>query len=224
MRGAKTTLIGMSLLAVSGCALYAQVDYEKVNSNLGVALSVPLNPTARYVHSGWGVTGGVGYNFSSHHAAIGEFMWNRLFATDGALQPLRAAAQTHDISGKSNLYALTGNYRFELRGMRFGSYFIGGGGLYYRTTNLSKPVTSGTSTTCAPAWVWWGFNCVSGTVSANQTLASASSSAFGVNGGIGFTARVGDAPYRLYVESRYHYAPNKNVSTQIVAISVGIRY
>jgi hypothetical protein len=224
MNRARSVLIGMSLVAVACGTLHAQGDYERLNSHLGVAISVPLNPTARYVHTGWGLLGGAGYNFSRHHSAIGEFMWNRLYAADGALQPLRTATQS-DIDGQSNLYVLTGNYRFESRGKVLGIYLIGGGGLYYRITNLSKRVTLGAGTTCTPAWVWWGFNCVSGTVTTtNQTIGSASSTAFGANGGIGFTARVGEAPYRLYIESRYHYAPNKNISTQLVTVTVGIRY
>jgi outer membrane protein with beta-barrel domain len=224
MKSAISFLMGMSLVAAACGTLHAQGDYEKINAHLGVAISVPLNPTANYVHTGWGVVGGAGYNFSSHHSVIGEFMWNRFHATDGALQPLRETSQTRDIDGHSNLYALTGNYRYELRGKVFGTYFIGGGGLYYRITNLSTRVNSGSGTTCAPAWVWWGFNCVLGTVMTNQEIGSASSTAFGVNGGLGFTARVGEAPYRLYVESRYHYAPNKNISTQLATVSVGIRY
>jgi hypothetical protein len=56
------------------------------------------------------------------------------------------------------------------------------------------------------------------------TVASSGSTAFGANAGIGFTIRVGEAPYRVYVESRYHHAPTKNVNTQLIAITVGIRY
>lgn len=218
------TLIGVSLVVLACCSLFAQDGSEKINSNLGVGVSLPLNPTSNYVHVGWGATGGVGYNFNTHHSLIGEFMWNRLYASDRALQPIRAATQMQSISGASNVYALTGNYRFELHGNKFGTYFLGGGGLYYRTTNLSKPVASGVGTACAPAWIWWGFSCTSGLVTANQQIASAGSTAFGLNVGVGATARVGEEPYRLYVESRYHYAPTENISTQIVMLSFGIRY
>jgi hypothetical protein len=58
----------------------------------------------------------------------------------------------------------------------------------------------------------------------NQQLGSTGSNAFGGNVGIGFTARVREEPYRLYIETRYHYAPSKNISTQLVTVSVGIRY
>jgi hypothetical protein len=203
--------------------LHAQESYEKVNSNLAAIVSVPLDPTAKYVHTGWGLVGGGGYNFNSHHSAIVEFMWDRLSATNGALDTIRGTSYP-DIRGFSNLYALTGNYRFESQGKKFGTYFIGGGGLYYRTTNLSKLVVSGTGTSCSPAWLWWGFNCASGIVIANQRIGSIGSNAFGVNGGIGFTARVGEEPWRVYVESRYHYAPTKNFSTQLITLTLGIRY
>jgi hypothetical protein len=33
-----------------------------------------------------------------------------------------------------------------------------------------------------------------------------------------------EAPYRFYVEARYHYAPTKNMSTHFMAITLGIRY
>lgn len=227
MKRAGKVLIVMTLIVIVSSTLYARDDYgdePRGNVHLGFPLGVAVNPTAQYTNIGVGVVLGAGYNFTRRHAAVGEFMWNRLFATDAALDPLRSALQSQDLSGSSDLIALTGNYRFELRGRTFGTYFIGGGGWYYRSQNLSKQVTSGTSTTCSPTWLWWGFSCVSGMVTANQTIGGSSSSAFGGNGGIGFTARVGEAPYRVYVESRYHYAPTKNISTQLVSVSVGIRY
>ena len=214
--------IGGGIVAVACGGVHAQEDYSRINSHLGLIASVPLHPTANYVHTGWGLHGGVGYNLSRHHAAIGEFMWNKLNATDGAIRPLRALSS--GVDGHSNLYVLTGNYRYESRGKVVGTYFIGGGGLYYRITNLSQRVTSGAATPCAPSWRWWGFNCSSGIVEPNQSVGSASSTALGGNAGLGFTLRVGEEPYRLYLESRYHYAPNRNVSTQLVTVSFGIRY
>jgi hypothetical protein len=203
--------------------LHAQDGHEKINSNFGAIVNVPLDLSATYLHTGWGLVGGAGYNLSNHHAAVAEFMWNRLSATNGALEPIRSASYP-DIRGFSNLYALTGNYRLESQGKKFGTYFIAGGGLYYRTTNLSKLAVSGSGTPCSPAWLWWGFKCASGTVIAGQSIGSIGSNAFGVNGGIGFTARVGEEPWRVYVESRYHYAPNKNISTQLITLILGIRY
>jgi hypothetical protein len=199
-------------------------DNPSVTTNLGYTMSTPLDPTSPYANAGWGLSAGAGYNFDRRNAVIGEFMWNWLTATKGALQPVRTALQSPNISGYGDLYTLNADYRFELRGKRFGTYLIGGGGWYYRTTTLSQHVPTGTSITCEPAWLWWGYNCSSGTATTITTVARPGSNVFGVNGGIGFTIRVGDAPYRLYAESRYHYAPTKNIGTQLIAITVGIRY
>ena len=211
-------------LAISCTALQGQEHSEKINANFGGVGSVPLHPMGIYTSAGWGLTGGAGYNFKRRHSAIGEFLWTRLPATEAALGPIRDATGAASLSGHSNLYVVTGNYRYEWRGRRFGAYAIGGGGLYYRTTNPSVRIDSGSNTSCTPPWLWWGFQCASGVVIAGQRHGSTGSNAFGGNVGIGFTARVAEEPYRLYFESRYHYAPQKNISTQLVTVGVGIRY
>jgi Outer membrane protein beta-barrel domain len=220
-------IIVVTLLSIAHCNVYAQDesnDDPKMNSNLGMPISAPLNPAGRFVNLGLGITYGAGYNFTRRHAVIGEFMWNNLLTNNGALAPIRVALQNPDISGSGNLFAFTGNYRFELRGRALGTYLIGGGGWYFRTAHLSQTITTGSGIICTPVWIWWGFSCESGTVTADQTIASSTTHAIGMNAGIGFTARVGDAPYRMYVESRYHYAPSKGIKTQLVVVTVGIRY
>jgi hypothetical protein len=212
-----------TIMAVCCGTLHGQESHEKLNSHFGAIASFPLDTMGTYTSGGWGLLGGAGYNFSAHHSAISEFMWMMLPATGAALQPLQQASG-QNFSGNSNLYAVTGNYRFERRRARFGAYAIAGGGLYYRTTNPSIRISSGSNTPCTQAWLWWGFKCSSGMVVPNQQLGSTGSNAFGGNVGIGFTARVREEPYRLYIETRYHYAPSKNISTQLVTVSVGIRY
>lgn len=220
----RNLLRGLLLVIAASSIALAQQSFERVNSHIGLIGSFPLSPTSQYVQPGWGVAGGAGYNFNIHHAVVFEFMWNRLYAKDSALQPLRQATQSTNLSGNSNLYVLTGNYRYEWRKKVFGAYLIGGAGLYYRTTNPSKLIVTGSGIPCVPAWMWWGFSCSAGNVTPNQSLASVGSNAFGGNGGVGLAVRVGEEPWRMYVESRYHYAPNKSVSTQLVTVCVGIRY
>lgn len=213
------------LVAPTGVhAQFAAVnDNPSFAENWGLTTSLPVKPTSRYASAGLGVDLGTGYNFDRRNALIGEFLWNYLYPTDAALQPVRVAVQSPDIFGHGNLYALTANYKFELRGKLLGAYIIGGGGWYHRNTRLIKAVPVGTSITCDPVWIWWGYNCSSGTVITNMTVANSGLNAFGVNGGIGFTIRVGDAPYRIYVETRYHYAPTRDFSTQLLAFTFGLR-
>ncbi len=206
--------------------LFAQdCDEEcKVNTNVAMDVNVPISSTAQVAGIGWGAVAGIGYNFNQHNSVIGEFMWNRLYPSNGSLRPLQTALPSSTLSGNSDVFSLTGNYRFELRGRLLGTYLIGGGGWYLRHTDLSRTVTAGSGIICTPAWLWWGFTCSSGIVTAGQIVASSNSNVLGANAGVGFTVRVGEAPYRLYTEARFHYAPTKNVNTEFIAATVGIRY
>jgi len=224
-----TVSILLVVISCSSC-VRGQVDEgefgedSKLNTNLAMLLSVPLNPMARFANFGWGTTLGAGFNISRRNAFVGEFMWNRIYPSNSALAPLRLALHSRDLNGHSNLIAITGNYRFEMRGRVAGVYFIGGGGFYYRNTSLSREVVTGTTTSCTREWLFWGFSCTNGTVSSDQTLASSASGTFGANGGMGITIKVSEPRYRFYIEARYHYAPTTPVNTQLIPITLGIRF
>ena len=238
--GVRILFLILSIAAFSASPLSAQYNEtgysEKINSNLGFVIGVPVSTTSDLVNIGAGVSTGVGYNFNRHNSIIPEFTWNRVQANTSKLQPLLlAVAQgAGGLNGTTDLYIASANYRLELRGKKLGTYVIGGGGWYHRHSDLSRSVTSGTATTCTPVWLWWGFTCTSGTVTSNQTIASSSTNGFGPNFGLGFTVRVGEEPYRLYLESRYHYvfninsnavtSNNPNFHPQFVLVTFGIRY
>jgi hypothetical protein len=219
-----------TLLVVASCSTLLSAQDEdfdensKLNTNLGMALAVPVNPTARFTHFGFGFTLGAGYNMTRRNAFIGEFLWNRLYPSNSALAPLRQALHTRNLNGHGNLIAVTGNYRYELRGSTLGAYLIGGVGFYYRNVSLDHEVVTGTTTTCTPEWIFWGFTCTSGVVSSDQTLASTSSAAAGFNGGMGFTIKVSEPRYRIYIEARYHYAATSPSNTQLIPITFGVRF
>jgi Outer membrane protein beta-barrel domain len=221
--------LGTMLVIVCGSTLLSAQEYDfdensRLNTNIAVPVVVPVNPTARFTNFGVGFTAGAGYNMSPRNAFVGEFMWNRLFPSNSAITPLRLALHSRSLKGYGNLIAFTGNYKFELRGKSLGTYFIGGGGFYYRSVTLSQEVVTGTTIACTPEWVFWGFVCSSGVVSSDQTLASTSSAAPGFNAGMGFTIKVGEPRYRLYFEARYHYAATTPANTQLIPITFGIRF
>lgn len=223
-----TPTLAIVTLVVLFCIapVQAQNDYgegSKLNTNLGVSMINPVNPTAQLLSIGWGLVAGAGYNLNKRNSVIGEIMWNRIYATDGALAPIEALHGSN-LSGHTQMFILTGNYRYELRGKKLGVYLIAGGGWYYRYSAINQEITVASGTVCVPAWLWWGFRCTSGTVTEGQTIRSSNSSAFGGNGGVGFTIRAGEAPYRVYFESRYHYAPNKGISTQLITTTFGVRF
>jgi len=209
------------LTATSGIRAQEGNDNPAITGSMALSGSAPLGPISQFTSVGLGLDFSTGYNFTRSHALIGEFMWNWLFASDTALQPVRDILQSTKVNGNGNLIALTAEYKYELRGRMLGTYLIGGGGFYQRSTDINKHIPPGTTIPCEPVWVWWGYTC--GTVT-NSTVAKSTSNTVGVNGGIGFTIRVGDAPYRWFVESRYHFAPTKNINTQLLTFSVGFRY
>jgi len=196
-------------------------DNPDITTSVAVVGSAPLGPIAQFTSAGVGLDFSGGYNFTRRHALISEFMWNWLYANDSAVQPVRDILQSNKVGGHGNLITLTLEYKYELRGRLLGTYLIGGGGYYHRNAEITKQIPPGTVVPCQPVWVWWGYVC--GTTT-SATVASSSSNTVGVNGGIGLTIRTGEAPYRWYVESRYHYAPTKNVNAQLLTVSVGIRY
>ena len=122
-RLSRLSLIPMLMTLICAAPMGAQ-DSEKINSSLGSVVSVPMGPTSDLATLGWGFTAGVGYNPSRRNSVIGEFLWNRLYSTSGAAIANGAGGSS---GGASDIYSVTGNYRFELRGKKFGTYFIGGG-------------------------------------------------------------------------------------------------
>ena len=217
--------IVLSIIALGAlCTPYLSAQDSKITTNLGMGLTVPVNPTGALIGSGVDVVVGAGYNFNKYHSLIGQFMWAGLPANRDAFRPIWLVANRRDISGSSNLFALTANYRFRLQGKTFGAYLIAGGGMYYRRASLSREVPVGTTTVCSPTWLWWGYTCVNGIVSEDQTLINANSTAFGGNGGAGFTIRINEEGYKFYWEARYHYAPTKNISTQLITLTFGFAW
>jgi hypothetical protein len=223
--------IGIAVNLIGLSALHAQYDEDdkfgedsKLNTNLGMTITAPAGHTAHFTSAGWGFVAGAGYSFNNRHAIIGEFMWNRVFASDAALRPIRAAFPNQDLNGSINLFSLTANYRYELRGKSVGVYFIGGGGWYHRHASLSEEIITGRGVSCSPEWLWWGASCESGLVTSSQTITSFSVSSLGANAGIGFTAKIGEPRYRFYVEARYNYAPTQNTKTQFIPITAGVRF
>ena len=222
----KTVLVVVVIAAACGRAVRAQENAEnsKITTNLGIGVSVPLNPTGHFINPGVNVVVGVGYNVTRRNSLIGQFMWSGLPPDREAFLPIRAIDGLQRISGSANLFTLTGNYRYHHQWKTFGVYFIGGGGMYHREASLSRRVAVGTATACQPIWQWWGYGCVSGVVSQDETLTSTGDTVFGGNAGVGFTIRITDDGYKFYVESRYHYAPTRGIVTTLIPITLGFAW
>src|SRR5260370_34978760 len=85
-------------------------------------------------------------------------MWAGLPVNKETFRPIDLIANRRDISGSSNLFAVTANYRFRLQGKTFGWYWIGGGGAHYRHASLFQGVEFGTGPAWRASWVVVGIN------------------------------------------------------------------
>jgi hypothetical protein len=222
----RTVLVAFLVAAACGRDVSAQedADISKITTNIGGGVSAPLNPIGRFINPGANFVVGVGYNITKRNSFIGQFMWSGLPPNREAFLPIRAIDGFGNISGSSNLFTLTGNYRYQHQWKTFGVYFIGGGGMYHREASLSRRVAVGTATICQPIWQWWGFSCQSGIVSQDETLISTGDTVFGGNGGVGFTIRITDNGYKFYGEARYHYAPTRGIATTLIPITFGFAW
>jgi hypothetical protein len=103
-------------------------------------------------------------------------------------------------------------------------YVIGGGGWYYRYASVDKNYVVPPNTVCQPIYGWWGYGCDPSGFVFSSTVAYKGTSVGGVNGGVGFTIAIGDSPWKFYTEARYHHAFNSTISTNVLPVTLGIRF
>jgi hypothetical protein len=208
-----------------GCALLFPLqaqnsELQLLNYNVGGGLSVPLNPTARYLGVNGNAGTGIGANFNKHNSIEGDFMWN-------GLSPTRDLVQAIDRpTGSVNLYNVTGNYRFHIDSLAespFGVYIVGGGGWYYRHTDINRNYVVPPVAVCQPIYNFWGFAC-DGSGLVQTTIASHGTSAGGVDVGVGFTVKLPSPGWKFFIESRYNYAWSNFIPTTFVPVTVGFRF
>jgi Outer membrane protein beta-barrel domain len=195
-------------------------EHELFNFNVGGGLSVPLNPTGRYVGVNGSANTGMGVNFNKHNSIEGDFMWNGLSPTRNLVQAIDRPR------GSVNLFSVTGNYRFHIDSLAespFGFYIIGGGGWYYRHTDINKNYVVPPLTVCQPIYNWWGFACDGGGL-VQTTIASHGTSAGGLDAGVGFTIKLPSPGWKFFIESRYNYAWTNFIPTALVPVTFGFRF
>ena len=215
----KTIAITIALIGLS-CAVPAlaqnQDEEGKFNFSIGGGLTVPTNPIARFAGVGGSFLAGSGLNLDQHNSIVGQFMWNGLPPSVGAI------AQLNGISKSVNLYSMTADYKYRTGfGKTFGVYVIMGGGWYYRNANISKSTFINTPTVCQPIYGYYGYTCSDGYV--NTVGVSAGTSSFGANGGIGMTLKIKNG-WKFFMESRYVYAASRSIATQVTPVVFGFEF
>lgn len=201
------------------CALLAGRGYAQAfNFDIGSGPGFPMGATDHFANISYNFVTGAGLNVSSHIKMNAEFMFHGIPARKSVVDQLGLS----DVKGR--LYALTGNL---LVGAPIGhgktAYAIGGMGWYRRTLEAKQTVFQA-GTVCSPYWSWWGEECVEGIFATDVTVGSRTTSAPGFNLGGGLTYQLGDSPAHIYVEVRYHLAYTREVHTEVLPFTLGIRF
>lgn len=183
--------------------------------HVGAGFTEPVRYSSDRLNRGFNANVGAGVNFLPEFGLVGEFGFNHLGLSRGAL----AAAGVPDGSGR--IYSLTANpiFRFNPRG-RFDAYVIGGGGYYRRTVEFTAPTV--TSVTAFDPY--WGVF-YPAVVPANAVLGSFSQNKAGLNAGGGVSVRLtGDSETKFFAETRYHYLYTTPLRTTILPVTFGLRW
>ena len=187
------------------------------NFNIGAGPGFPASKTNDFASTSYNFVVGGGPNLASHVKLNAEFMFHGLPLDRSIIDQLRIS------NVKGRLYSLTGNLLIGSGNRSQSVYFIGGGGWYRRTVEVQQIVLQA-GEKCEPGWIWFDIECVNGIFPTEVTIGSRTSSAGGFNVGGGFTFRLGESGANFYTEIRYHHAFTRNVETDVLPLTFGIRW
>ena len=212
----------------------------KIALMAGAGLNVPNGNTAKFYTPSYTIAAGAGFNFNRMFGVLGEFHYDHMGLTGGAIQneynnvlaylSANAGATPSDLAGfDANAHVVSFTVdpivNFSDRSKKLGAYVTGGLGWYRKTTNFTLPTVS---TACGT------FFCQQ--YASTYNIDQASADTFGYNIGFGLSYAISQfSSERLFVDARYHWLPissNNNQdffpfnrrNTSFIPITVGIRF
>lgn len=211
----------------------------KIAFMAGAGLNLPVGDANKYYTPSYTFGAGAGYNFNRTFGLLGEFHYDHMGVTSGAINTeynnLLVALQPYgysssDLAGfDANAHILSLTFdpvvNFANQSSKVGAYVTGGVGYYRKTTNFTLPTAQ---TGCSY------YYCT--TFYSNYNFDSATANSFGYNAGFGLTYKLSEfSSERLFVDARYNYMPissNNNQdffvynrrNTSFIPITFGIRF
>jgi outer membrane protein with beta-barrel domain len=192
----------------------AQSEPPRFSFDVGAGFNKPVGNLENRLDTGWNLNTGAGINLTPRLGVMGQFM----FTDSGMTRPYLNSINQPD--GNFRMWGLTADpvFRFNPRG-RLDFYLIGGGGLYRRTVEFTRPTTA-VVTVFDP---FFGVFYPAG-IPANTVIGSFSTSRGGVNGGGGFTVRLGNGNAKFFAETRYHRMFTPGTATSVLPVTFGFRW
>ncbi len=208
-------LLSFITVALATPVIAQSTSESRLTLSGGAGYTITTGDFGNRLTNGWNVTVGAGYKVNDTFSVVGEYSYFNLGVSEPVLLTLRVP------DGKANVVSITGQSVVSFgTNSTVGGYVIGGGGAYRRYVEFSQPTTAVININDP----WWGYDGPI-VVSANTVLGSISTWAGGFNVGGGITFRLNsDSDVRIFAEFRYHRAYTRNLDTQLMPITFGVRW
>jgi hypothetical protein len=193
---------------------FAQDDH-RFNVSGGAGFTSPTSDASGSLDTGWNVDFRGGYNVTRNFLADLDFTYNHMDLNRTAL------AHFGQPGGYAEVWSITFTpiVRFA-PAKEVDPYIIGGGGLYHRSLNLTRPATVQT-VFCD---FFFGF-CFPTVVGTDVVVASFGTYKPGFNAGGGLEFRVGESGVKVFAEARYNEMfTNHGPNLRYVPVTFGVRW
>ena len=191
---------------------YAYQDrWSHIAFEAGAGFTAPIGNSQTDLTYGWNFRGGLGYKFSRDLSLMAEYEFDRNKIPGAIL------SQVGEPGGNVHTWSLTLDpvLYYKTSGA-WGGYITGGGGFYRKVTSFTQPAL-------AFGQYCDFFYCYPYQYTTNVTVAHFSSNQGGANLGTGFTFG-GWNSSKFYLEARYEWLDTPGRSTQMIPVTMGIRF
>ena len=208
----KTIRLCLAFCCVAALPMLAQ---PRFTGFAGAGFSEPINPIGAHLDNGWNVSAGAGIADKNVGLML-DFMFNDFGINSNTLSQVGAP------NGSTRIWAFTLDPIVHLNPHPEGPvdfYITGGGGVYHRTVEYTQPAIV-TITAFDP---WFGVF-FPANVAANQVIGSYGLTKPGVDGGAGVSFKIGPGSLKLFAEARFHHMFTNAAGTNILPVTIGVRW
>jgi hypothetical protein len=180
---------------------------------VGGGFTQPINPIATRLDTGWNVAAGAGVNANHHLGLMLDFNFNDMPVNGTYLSQVQAP------DGHVRTWGFTLDPVFHVTQEGPVDFYVtGGGGIYHRTVEFTQPVVQ-TGVFFDP---WFGF--FPQAFVTNQIIGSFGQYKGGIDGGVGFSVKLGSSKVKVFTEARYHHIFTRQVATDMIPVTFGFRW
>ena len=182
---------------------------------VGGGPTVTINPIGSRLDNGWNVSAGAGVTGRTVGLNL-DFMFSNNDINQNVLNQVGAP------NGSTRTWGVTLDPVVHFRPHSESPvdfYLTGGGGIYHRTVEYTQPAVV-TITAFDP---WFGAF-FPANVATNQVIGSYGVYKPGVDGGAGMTFKLGSSNVKVFAEARFHHIFTSRVDTNLIPVTIGLRW